>query len=151
LVNKRTFEKNKDCPLLKFECFEHAKNWFVLSFEHVNFLINGKYSNQNYDNSNYYGSFVIFQTYKNLILRNAHSLGWLLWLCVYPINLKNQSIVNSILNCHHKTLICSNINDHQVLISSFHNMGVSLLKNLKKMKINGEKVKIVSLLGESMG
>jgi predicted DNA-binding antitoxin AbrB/MazE fold protein len=30
-------------------------------------------------------------------------------------------------------------------------MGVSLLKNLKKVKMDGEKVKIVSLLEESMG
>jgi hypothetical protein len=27
---------------------------------------------------------VIFQTYKNAVLRNVHSLGWLLWLCFYP-------------------------------------------------------------------
>jgi hypothetical protein len=26
---------------------------------------------------------VIFQTYKNTILRSVHSLGWLLWLCFY--------------------------------------------------------------------
>jgi hypothetical protein len=25
LVGKKTFEKNKDYPLSKFECFEHAK------------------------------------------------------------------------------------------------------------------------------
>jgi hypothetical protein len=27
LVKKMTFEKNKDCPLSKFECFEHAKTF----------------------------------------------------------------------------------------------------------------------------
>jgi hypothetical protein len=50
----------------------------VSSFEHVNFAINGKYSKKNYDNPNYYASLVIFQTYKNAILRNVHSLRWLL-------------------------------------------------------------------------
>jgi hypothetical protein len=27
---------------------------------------------------------VIFQTYKNVVLKSVHSLGWLLWLCFYP-------------------------------------------------------------------
>jgi hypothetical protein len=40
----------------------------VSRFEHVNFVNNGKYSKKHYDNSNYYASFVIFQTYKNIIL-----------------------------------------------------------------------------------
>jgi len=31
-----------------------------------------------YDNPNYYASLLIFQIYKNIILRNVHSLGWLL-------------------------------------------------------------------------
>jgi hypothetical protein len=50
----------------------------VSSFEHVNFAINGKYSKKFNDNPNYYASLVIFQTYKNAILRNVHSLGWIL-------------------------------------------------------------------------
>jgi hypothetical protein len=49
----------------------------VLSFEHVNFEITGKYSKRNYDNPKYYVSLVIFQTYKNVVLKNVHSLGWL--------------------------------------------------------------------------
>jgi hypothetical protein len=57
--------------------------WFVSNFEHVKFEINGKYSQKNYDNPNYHVSCVIFQTYKNAILMNVHSLGWLLWLCFY--------------------------------------------------------------------
>jgi hypothetical protein len=60
------------------------KNWFVSSFAHLNFAINGKYSKNNYDNLNYHASFVIFQTYKNVVLRNVHSLGWLLRVCFYP-------------------------------------------------------------------
>jgi len=48
--------------------------WFVSSFEHVNFAINEKYSKKHYDNPNYYASFVIFQTYKNVILKSVHSL-----------------------------------------------------------------------------
>jgi hypothetical protein len=30
LIEKRMFEKNKDCPLSKFECFEHAKTLQVM-------------------------------------------------------------------------------------------------------------------------
>jgi hypothetical protein len=33
---------------------------------------------KNYDNPNYYASRVIFQTYKNVVLRRVHSLGWFL-------------------------------------------------------------------------
>jgi len=33
---------------------------FMLSFEHVNFIINEKYSKKPYDNPNYYVSHVIF-------------------------------------------------------------------------------------------
>jgi hypothetical protein len=51
----------------------------MLSFEDVNFTINGKYSQKHYDNPNYYFPLVVFQTYKNAILRNVHSsFGWLL-------------------------------------------------------------------------
>jgi hypothetical protein len=49
---------------------------FVSSFEHINFTINEKYFKKYYDNSNYYISFVIFQTYKNIVLKRIHSLGW---------------------------------------------------------------------------
>jgi hypothetical protein len=28
-VKKKTFEKNKDCPLSKFEWFEHAKTFVM--------------------------------------------------------------------------------------------------------------------------
>jgi hypothetical protein len=41
----------------------------VSSFELVNFAINGKYYN-----SNYYASLLIFQAYKNVILKSIHSL-----------------------------------------------------------------------------
>jgi hypothetical protein len=50
---------------------------FVSNFEHVNFAINGKYPKKHYENPNYCASLVIFQTYKNPILKNVHSLGWL--------------------------------------------------------------------------
>jgi hypothetical protein len=50
----------------------------VSSFEHVNFAIDEKYSKKNYDNPNYSASFVIFQTYKNIVLRSVHSFGWFL-------------------------------------------------------------------------
>ncbi len=65
MVEKMTFENNKDCPFSRFEWFEHAKkNLFVSNFEHVNFSINGKHSKNIYDNPNYYASLVIFQIYK---------------------------------------------------------------------------------------
>jgi hypothetical protein len=50
----------------------------VLNFEYANFAINGKYSKKHYDNPNYCASLVIFQTYKNTILKSVHSFGWLL-------------------------------------------------------------------------
>jgi hypothetical protein len=56
----------------------HKYFWFASSFEHVKFAINEKYSKNNNYNPNYYVSFVIFQTYKNVVLRNVHSLRWLL-------------------------------------------------------------------------
>jgi hypothetical protein len=52
----------------------------VSSFKHVKFAIDEKYYKNNYDNPNYYASFMILQTYKNVILRNVHSFGWLLSL-----------------------------------------------------------------------
>jgi phosphorylcholine metabolism protein LicD len=51
---------------------------FLSSFEHVNFTINEKYFKKHYDNPNCYDSLVIFQTYKNAIIRSVHSLEWLL-------------------------------------------------------------------------
>jgi hypothetical protein len=45
--------------------------WFVSNFEHVKFAIIEKYSKNNNDNLKYYASFVIFQTYKNVVLRNV--------------------------------------------------------------------------------
>jgi hypothetical protein len=50
----------------------------VSSFDHAKFAINEKYSKKTYDNPNYYTSLMIFQTYKNAILKNVHSFGWLL-------------------------------------------------------------------------
>jgi hypothetical protein len=47
----------------------------VSKFENVIFAINGKYYKNIYDNPNYYASLVIFQTYKNVVLKNVHSLG----------------------------------------------------------------------------
>jgi hypothetical protein len=41
---------------------------YVLSFKRINFAINEKYSQKNYENSSYYASLVIFQTYKSAIL-----------------------------------------------------------------------------------
>jgi hypothetical protein len=59
---KKKSLKNKDYPLEFDNMKKHSL--FVSRFEHVNFVNNGKYSKNNYDNSNYYASFVNFQTYK---------------------------------------------------------------------------------------
>jgi hypothetical protein len=47
----------------------------VSSFEHINFAIIGKYSKKHYENPSHYASLVIFQTYKNVVLKNVHSFG----------------------------------------------------------------------------
>jgi hypothetical protein len=78
--------------------------WFVLSFEHVNFAINGKYSN-------YYALFVIFQTCKYVILRNVDSFEWLLWLCFYPMEICDECLVFFML----KNLLGWSINPYQHL------------------------------------
>jgi hypothetical protein len=70
--------------------------WFVSNFHNVNFTINKKYSQKNYDNLNYYASFVIFQTYKNAILRNVHSFGWFLWLWFCPMALLELLVFQTI-------------------------------------------------------
>jgi hypothetical protein len=57
----------------------------VSNLEYLNFVINGKYSKKNYNNPKYYASFIIFQTSKNVILKNVHSLGCFLWLYFYLI------------------------------------------------------------------
>jgi len=59
------------------------KKGFLSSFEHISFSINKKYFKNIYDNLNYYVSFAIFQTYKNVILMRVYSLGWLVWSCFY--------------------------------------------------------------------
>ncbi len=58
--------------------------WSVSNFEHINFAINEKYSKFFYYNSYYYAYFVIFQTYKKVVLKSVHLFGWFLWLCFYP-------------------------------------------------------------------
>ncbi len=52
------------------------------------------------ENPNYYALFVIFQTYKNVVLKSVHLLGWLLWLCFYPITMlfMNVYIVHDVSN-----------------------------------------------------
>jgi len=68
------------------------KKKIVSSFEHVNFAINGKYSKKHCDNPNYYASLVIFQTYKNAILRII-PLTWvaplILFFTLFPFVFSN--------------------------------------------------------------
>jgi hypothetical protein len=85
------------------------KIWFVSNFQHINFAINGKYSQKNYNTLNYYVSLVIFQTYKNAILRNVHSLGWLLWL-YFHLNIKYKIFLTLMLTMSPiYFLVCFNI------------------------------------------
>jgi hypothetical protein len=57
----------------------------VSNFEQVNFTINEKY----FEKSLRQCKLLCFTcdlfncSYKNIVLRNVHSLGWILWLCFY--------------------------------------------------------------------
>jgi len=73
------------------------KYFLFVSYEYVNFAINEKYFKSIYRNPNYYASLVIFQVYKNVILKSVHSLGWLLWLCFYYSVIKLKIILMSII------------------------------------------------------
>jgi hypothetical protein len=78
----------------------------VSNFEHVNFTINEKYSKSFYENPHYCVSLVIFQIYKNVILNNVHSLGWLLWLCFYPnVHTQNKDELRRIVNNGTKPMV----------------------------------------------
>jgi len=85
LVERKTFEKKTKTihfwGLSVLNMWKHF--WFVSNFEHIIFAMNEKYFQKNYDNVNYHASLVIFQTYKNAILKNVHPFGWPLWLCFY--------------------------------------------------------------------
>ncbi len=101
LVGKKMFEKNKDCPFLRFEWFDMQKHYlYASSFERINFAINEKYSQKIYENSSYYASLVIFQTYKRVILKSVHSLGWLLWLHFYPLGFAKYERVKTLFIFH---------------------------------------------------
>ncbi len=90
---KKTFEKNRIVHFWGLNALNMQKHFlFVSSFEHVKISINEKYFKKNYDNSNYYASLVIFQTYKNAILKSVHSLGWLLLLWFYLAVILNYTI-----------------------------------------------------------
>jgi len=62
-----------------------------------------------YDNPKYYVSFMIFQTYKNIVLRNVHSLGWFFLLCFYlNVDIKQGAQIKQEVaynKCKHKTKI----------------------------------------------
>jgi hypothetical protein len=79
LVKKLRLKKTRIIHFQSLSSLNMQKHFlFVLNFEHVNFAINGKYSQKNYGNPNYYASLAIFQTYKNAISKSVYSLGWLL-------------------------------------------------------------------------
>jgi hypothetical protein len=62
LVGKKAFKRNKDNPFSKFSVWTcKKKNWFMSSFDNINFAINGKYSPKNYDNPKYYASLWFFK------------------------------------------------------------------------------------------
>jgi hypothetical protein len=63
LVEKKTLEKTKIVHIQGLSALNMKKHFlFVSKFEHVNFVINKKYSKKYYENPNYYVSLVIFQT-----------------------------------------------------------------------------------------
>jgi hypothetical protein len=64
LVEKKNVWKNIYIHFQGLSVLNMQKHfWFVSNFEHVNFAVNGKYSKNHYDNSNYHASLTIFQTY----------------------------------------------------------------------------------------
>jgi hypothetical protein len=87
LVEKKTFEKKRTILFQSLNVLNMQKHFlFVSKFEHINFAVNEKNLEKNYDNPNYYVFLVIFQTYKNVVLRSVQSFEWLLGLCsFYPI------------------------------------------------------------------
>jgi hypothetical protein len=108
-------KKNKDCPLLRFNCFDHAKTFFI----YVK-IWTCKLSCFTCDLSNI----------QNEILKSVHSLGWLLWLWFYP-NLKKKNLF--------KVKILKN-KYQEPLVSPKHNTKTTLVKhgdfNIKKNKTN---------------
>jgi len=65
---------------------------FMLNFEHVNFAINGKYSQIFFGNPNYYVSLVIFQTYKIATLKSVHSFDNFFTLVHIVIHICNYKL-----------------------------------------------------------
>ncbi len=62
LVKKVISKKTRIVHFRGLNAFNMQKHFsFVSNFEHVKFLINGKYSQSNYNNSNYYASLMIFK------------------------------------------------------------------------------------------
>jgi hypothetical protein len=57
---------------------------FAWNFIHLTYESNGTYCKKYISNPNYYVPMVIGQSCKNVILRNVHPLGWLLWMWFYP-------------------------------------------------------------------
>jgi hypothetical protein len=51
---------------------------FVSSFKHVSFIVNETYSKKILQSKPLCFLYMIFETYKNVVLNNVHSLGWLL-------------------------------------------------------------------------
>jgi hypothetical protein len=65
-----------------------------------------KYSKSFYDNPNYCVSLMIFQIYKNTILKNVHSLGRLLQLCFYSnVCTQNKNVSRRIVNNGTKPMV----------------------------------------------
>jgi len=75
----------------------------VSSFEHINFGMNGKYSKNIYENPNYYAFIMIFQIYRNVVLKIVHALGWFISLCFYHIVNLNEGNLQNIQELLHET------------------------------------------------
>jgi len=95
LVKKRTI-KTKKLRIVHFRGLSilnmQKHFWFISSFEHVSFIVNETYSKKKWQSKSLCFLYVIFQTYKNVVLSNVHSLGWLLWLWFYPICVNGKKI-----------------------------------------------------------
>jgi hypothetical protein len=101
LVEKKMFEKKQRFSTLEVWVLWTCKTIFYLcqALKKLQLMENIPIF---WDNPNYYASIVIFQRYKNVVLRSVHSLGWifLLWFYLkqnvfsskYPQS--NQTLIN---------------------------------------------------------
>jgi hypothetical protein len=82
---------------------------------------------------------MIFQKYKNVVLRNIHSFGWLLWLWFYPIVWQTYDM--SSWQCHDHNMSKLGSKCSPFLPQSSKN----IVKGVTKMKLGHSLIIIIFL------